>query len=198
MAGDIQRIVPYMAQGLDTGGRIGNEITAKALTVKGHMIMTLANAGYSGSVRIGVRMMCLTSKRYKHIDDLTTNPSLHLNFLLKSGNAIQPFSGNIPDLYLPINREVYTVHYDKVQYITIPLIYTNAGAVDLVNSVKMFSFSVPCKNKKITYEDSLSNAPQNWAPFWVIGYVKLDGSGPDTVLTNISCESISTLYYTDM
>lgn len=199
VAGDVQQIVPNMIQGDDTGNRTGNRVTAKNLSVKGHMIMSMAVSNISTSIRIGVRQMILVSKRYAGLTDLQANVASHLPFLLKFGSTVQTFTGVISDLYLPINREVYTVLYDKVVYLTMDFQATASGFQSVTDSVKFFKMNVKCKNKVLTYEDTNLNVPQNWNPFMCFGYAKLDGTAPDVALNlALSAQSLSTLTFTDV
>ena len=196
---DVMQIVPTMAQGDDTGMRTGNRVTAKNLSIKGHMLMSLAVSNISTSVRIAVRQMVLVSKRYKNFSDMQTNFASHLPFLLKSGNSVQGFTGIIQDLYLPINREIYTVLYDKIVYLNLEYQATASGFQGVADSVKFFNINVKCKNKILNYEESNSNVPQNWNPFMCFGYAKLDGATPDVALNlALYAQHITNLTYTDL
>lgn len=198
VAGDINMIVPYQIQGTDTGQRVGNEITCRTLLIKGHMFLNQTYASSLPNCRMGIRLFVLSSKRYKAYDDVSLQVANHLPLLLKNGSSSQSFSGNIQDLYLPVNREIYTVHHDKVFQLAMPYQASGVGFMDTKDMVKFFNISIKCHNKKLTYEDTTSTAPQNWCPFLCLGYAHLDGSSPDVVSSVVQMQYLSTLTYTDL
>jgi hypothetical protein len=195
---DVIQIIPASIQGTDAGSRVGNELTVKSFNIKGHYILSLANNQVSASCRIGVRILILQAKRYKSYYDANTQFVNHLPLMIRTGDSVRAFTGVISDLYLPINEEVYEVLYDKVQYVTMPFVATAVGANDVRNTVKMFDIDLKTNYKKLTYEDSLSNYPQNWGPFMAIGYAKMDGTAPDVAVNGISVESVCTMKYIDV
>ena len=194
---DVIQIIPSNVQGLDSGDRIGNELTLKNFNIKGHYILSTANNTLSSSCRIGVRMMVLESKRYKSYYDANIQFVNHLPDMIKNGDISRPFTGLISDLYLPLNREVYNVLYDKVHYITMEVLVTSIGSTNIQDTVRLFNINLKCNNKKLRYEDSLSNFPQNWAPFMAIGYAKMDGTAPDVAVNGLSMQNVSTMKYID-
>lgn len=142
--------------------------------------------------------MVLESRRYRSYYDANTQFINHLPDMIKTGDTVRGFTGLISDLYLPINREIYTVLYDKVHYITMEYLVSSVGSTNLRDTTRMFNVRLKCKNKKLRYEDSLSNYPQNWGPFMAIGYAKMDGSAPDVAVNGISLQNISTMTYIDV
>ena len=195
---DVIQIIPASTQGLDAGSRVGNELTLKSFNIKGHYILSLANNAVSASCRIGVRIMILEAKRYKSYYDANISFTNHLPQMIRTGDTVRGFTGVISDLYLPLNREIYNVLYDKVQYVTMPLVLTATGTNDVVNTVRLFNINLKANNKKLRYEDSLSNYPQNWGAFMCIGYAKMDGTAPDVAVNGISMETVSTMNYIDI
>lgn len=195
---DVVQIIPASTQGIDAGSRIGNEITLKKFNIKGHYLLSTANNAVSSSCRIGVRMMVLQAKRYNSFYDANISYGNHLPDMIRTGDAVRGFTGLISDLYLPLNREVYTVLYDKVQYVTMEVILSSTGATSTRDTVRLFNINLKVLNKKLRYEDSLSNYPQNWGPFMCIGYAKMDGTAPDVAVNGISLQNISTMEFIDL
>ena len=60
-AGDICQVLPNIAQFYTEGSRIGAEIRAQSLKLKGHMILSTSNASLANT-RIAVRMMIVQPK----------------------------------------------------------------------------------------------------------------------------------------
>jgi len=193
---DVSRIVPLITQGIDDGQRVGSEVRAQKLNLRGYLVMSQASTTGSAS-RIGVRMMVVTPKRYMHTTDAVANATTWLPKLLKIGGTERPFDGYPQDLFSPLNSDVVTKHYDKVMYMTVPYIATNIGAIPVnQNSTKFFNIRLKCKNKKLTYDET-SNYPFGYGPVLIIGYAHLDGASPDTVTTQILGVWNSILQYED-
>lgn len=197
-ATDAIQVMPLMTQGTDDGDRVGNEITCKSFNIRGHYILSLLNNTLSASCRIGVRLMVVEPKRYRNYFDTVANFANYMPSLIRYGDAVRAFTGVISDLYLPLNREMVTVLYDKTVYITMPYMVTAVGEEVITNSVRLFNIHLRCKNKKLRYEDSLANYPQNWSPTMLIGYAKMDGTAPDVAYSGISLQNITTMNFTDV
>jgi len=197
---DVNRIVPLIQQGVDANNRIGSQIMVQSFNIKGHIILNQTYTTASAS-RIAVRMMIVTPKRYQHTTDAIANFSTWLPKLLKIGGSERAFSGNIQDLYAPINSDLVVKHYDKIHYMTMPAItsYTNVGVTSVsypTNSTKFFNINLKCKNKKLTY-DEVSNYPFGYGPVMLMGYAHLDGSAPDLINTQVIVSATSIMKYED-
>lgn len=205
--GDMQRVLPNVLVGTSECERIGEQIRSQTLKIKGHYILSSANNSLANT-RIAVRMMVIQPKNLSAYPDVVAN-TLWLQQLLRKGAANVAFTGVISDLYASVNTDQVTCHYDKVQYITMPYIYTatlgvptsgfSTTSIDYVNSTKFFNINLKVKNKLLKYDKNYSGSqPTLYSPILVLGYVHLDGSAPDVVTTQVIMSYNSELVYEDM
>jgi hypothetical protein len=213
--GDAIRILPNISNGNSDHSRIGDQLRGMTLNVKGHMISTIP-AVYIGTsiatnARIAVRMMVVQPRSYSQIDSVQSNATTWMSTLLKKGATTTNFTGTISDLYAPINSDAIIKYYDKVMYLPLPTVqFINSGVVgatnvngpvasDVASSCKFFNLSLRVKNKLLKYDTTGSSTlqPMNYAPTFILGYVKLDGSSPDTVSTQVSCAFDAMFQYED-
>ena len=115
--------------------------------------------------------MCLSLKQMKLLNDIVNDWSADLNDKFFKNNS-QPFgpTGQYLDMLSSINREVFTVHYDKVmkltrQYPFFPDPTSTSGATAQVPVSKEFSINLKCKNKILDFAQPFSNRSQNFQPF---------------------------------
>jgi len=206
--GDICQLVPNCGNGTAQNQRVGEQIRAQRLTIRGHTLLSMSNNSLSNS-RIAMRMMVVCPKAYVSLVGVTNNLAWMSN-LLRKGGANTAFTGVISDLYCPINTDAITKYYDKVIYTTVPTLTTTnipvggtgvntASVYDTVNSVKFFNISIKCKNKLLKYDGQLDGfQPQNWSPVLIVGYVHLDGAAPDVATTQLAMAFDSVMTYEDM
>lgn len=207
-AGDNRQIVPSMSKGTNDYNRIGDKCNAVRLDIRGHVIM---NSLYqdSNSARIGVRMMIVQPKRYANFSDVSAATSWQ-SALLKRGSATFGFTGLIADLYCPINRDAVTVYYDKVFYLSMPVVNrtTVAGTtlvntatesvIDMYRTTRLFKISLKLRNKVLKYDDLLGGTyPENWGPVMINGYAHLNGASADVTNTQLGVAFDSTLFFKD-
>lgn len=206
VAGDIMQTIPNISQGITDSSRIGDQIRAMKLRIKGHLIMA-QNYNTLNSARIGVRLMLVQPKAYASLDAIQAGFGTWMSTLLKKGSASTQFTGIVSDLYADINREQITVYYDKVIYMTLPYIQTATGTTsvntavtqDLRSTVRFFNIKKSLRNKLLKYDSAYNSAltPVNYSPVLLCGYVHLDGSSPDTVDTQVGVQFDSYLDYED-
>lgn len=202
--GDYLQVIPNMTTGDEENQRQGDEITVKNLSVKGYLrfipAVVASDVKFS---QVGVRLMCLSLKKTSSWD-LVTGSATPLNSLLKRGGTTVGFSGQLSDLFNPVNTDLFTVHGNKVFYMTQNnnSFATNVGywSVDIKDQIKFFNFNIKMKNKKLKYDDDTNSGllPTNSAPFLVVGYVYLNGNVPDTVVSNLGMYYQSVLRYEDI
>lgn len=190
-------LLPGIPQGTDTNCRIGDQLRGKFLVVRGHITLSLSTDTDANS-RIAVRLMCISNK---------VGPSYYSNEntyandrLLMANGSNQAFNGDVLSLYLPVNRELWTVHYDKIHYLSISQLYhTGATDVEVTRetryTTKFFTIRIPCK-KLMHYGDG-SAYPSNFRPRFALGYAHVDGSAADTVETQVAATWISEFKYED-
>lgn len=196
-ANDAYQVLPNMGQGVTDHGRVGDQVKAQRLTIKGHFISNLTYTG-STTCRLGVRMMIVTPKQYGNFGNVQSNAVTWLTLLLKKGATTSAFTGVIPDLYANINTDVVTKHYDKVFYINCPYLQTAVGDTSVYNTCKFFSKTIKLKNKLLKYDSSVDAGltPVNYSPVLLMGYVRLDGTAPD-VTNHINLSYDAYLIYED-
>lgn len=195
--GEFYDIMPSIGQGTDISQRLGDQIQAKYMTIKGHLAMSLTTDTDANS-RIAVRLMILTNKYAPSANSVENNTGL--DRLLLANSTAQKFNGDVVSLYLPINRDLWTVHYDKVHYLSISQLYhSSATDIEVTRdtryTTKFFSIKIPCK-RILKFGDGLT-APVNFRPRFALGYAHVDGSTADTVETQVSATWISKLVYED-
>lgn len=196
---DLNSLVPSIAQGTSYSSRIGEQVTAKRLNIKGYILGNLTYTAYS-SCRIGVRMMIVSPKSYIGYDAAYNSATTWLGTLLKKGNASSGFTGTVNDFLAPINSDAITKYYDKKFYIRAPLVPgTLTGDVSTSSSTKFFNIKLNLRKKLLKYDSSNNSGltPTNYTPWLIIGYCHLDSSNPDTVNTQINLNFTSTLDYQD-
>lgn len=200
--GDLIPIIPAVTQGIQDNNRIGDQIRAQKLVIKGYLTMTQGLSTVLANARIGVRLMLVYPKMYPSYDGAVANAATWLGALLKSGGTTHGFVGSTArDLFAPINTDAITCGYDKVHYLSMPYynVATSVGLVtqDLRYSTKFFTITKNLRNSCYKYDSAFGSAglyPANKTWFLLAGYYHLDGSSADTVTTvlNVACDSILT------
>lgn len=198
-SGDLMNVIPGITQGIQDNNRIGDQIRAQKLKIKGYMTLTQGLSTTVGNARIGVRLMLVYPKMYPSYDGATANAATWLGALLKTGATTHGFVGStVRDLYAPINTDAITVGYDRVHHITMPYynVATSVGLVtqDLKYSTKFFTITKKLRNSCFKYDSTFGSAglyPANKVWFLVAGYVHLDGSAADvaTTVLNVAFDS---------
>lgn len=203
---NIVRIFPLISQGdSQYNERIGNEIRLKHLDIKMLINYGLANLSTSNNedTSLGVRVMILRQKDENASTGAVEN--FQGNKLLENGLASgspAPFTGATFNLLQKINREQFSVRYDKVHYIDATYRYSGGGT----NVTQSF---FPPKSKiiskrltfgknglKLTYGDGASTNPTNFPYLMVIGVAStVSTSVPSNNLLRYSYSANAT--YTD-
>jgi len=196
------KLMPLISQGTaQYNQRVGNEIRLKSLDIKMLINLALADGTVSSNTNagIGVRVMILRQKDKNSqtglIEDFQGNKLLEQGAILTPGPAA--FSGDTWNLIQKINREQFSVRYDKVFQMDAPHKFDNTGV------------QFPCKTKimqhtlrfgkqglKLTFGDGNSENPTNFPYVMVIGYASTTSSlTPDAGLVRYSYSSNAN--YTD-
>lgn len=177
---DVVQILPNITNSTSDNGRIGDQIRAQSLQIKGYIASNLTFTTLTGC-RLGVRLMIVQPKQYSDFGVIQANAATWLTYLLKKGGTVGGFTGIVPDLFAQVNTDAITKYYDKVFYINSPYLQTNVGDTTVFNSVKFFSKTLKLRNKLLKYDSNVNAGvtPVNFNPVMLLGYVKLDGSAPD-------------------
>lgn len=209
-AGDMLQVIPTISQSVLDNGRIGDQIRAKSLNIRGYLKLNInAASGTAGDSttlpNVIARLMVVTIKSRLNYPDAAGAP-VFLNTLLKKGGTTVGFTGLLSDINAPINTDVFTVHADRKFYLNQSYVNSIGASVpsqylaqDIRNTVKFFNLRVRCKNKLLKYDEDVGSGiyPSNFAPIMLLGYSYLDGSSPDTLSTNLGMQYVTTLNYED-
>lgn len=194
---EIMQIIPNITQGLSDNARVGDQVRAQRLEVAGFVSMNLTYTT-AASARIAVRMMIVQPKILGLLGNIQSNTNTWLSSLIKKGGTTTNFSGAIDDLFAPINSDAITKYYDKVIYLNLPYMNTAVGETSTIGSSKLFKIRMNLRNKLLRYDSTYSaTSPVSYNPVLLLGYVHLDGSGPDTVNTQAFMSYTSRLSYQD-
>lgn len=188
------------------GFRIGDEVNLKRVKIKGFAYLTDVTAAQQLNTHIGVRIMILKQKDKD--SSVGFRADSHANKLLldqvgASGyQGPGSFNGAPLDLIREINRNEYSVRYDKVIYLSRDLIggtsNTTRYSASTQKALKFFEHELTFgKGKKLNFTDGASISPNNFPYLLVCGQVNMADpttSQPDG-LTEISFTS--TAEYTD-
>lgn len=199
-AGDAIRVLPNIIQGTGENNRIGNQLKAQSLIIKGCVSWSpsIGSFGTFANARLGVRLFVIQPRNYSEIGEVLANTATWMPTLLQKGGVAAPFTGAINDLWAPLNSDAFIKYYDRVFMLTGTYQSTAVGMTQLLGATKMFNINLKCRNKTLKYENSISSGnPMNYAPVFCIGYAHLDGSGPDTVSTAITVQWDSVINYED-
>lgn len=184
--------------------RIGNEVCLKSIDITGHLSYALANTtavDYANG-KLAVRVMILRSKEINDIQTLFAN--MPTNNLIRFGNQTLggagagsgAFGGYSLDAFRDINRETFSVRYDKVIYLDAPVLLPGTTGGDDVSVVpsaaRLFKHKLTFgKNGlKLKYTSNADNNPNNFPYFMVVGYSSMSSSArpaDNLVRCSISC-----------
>jgi hypothetical protein len=192
--------------------RIGNEINLKSLSITGALNYTNSNVAQNvyENGKIALRVMILRAKEANDVDLLFDN--MPTNQLIRFGdqsfgnpNGPKPFGGQDLDAFRDINRDIFSVRYDKVFYLDAPVLLPGAGAgaeVDLSvvpSRSKIFKHELTFGKHglKLKYSASDDIQANNFPYFMVMGYSSMSSGSalPDDDLATVSLSCVST--YTD-
>lgn len=206
------QLLPSIAQSV-TGSagrkyntRIGNEIVLKSIHIQGILNYQLQSAAgvLPQNHKIMVRFMIISQKRSGNFTTAFTNIS---NRMLTNGvNADEntgTFNGVALDSIRGINRDVFTVHYEKKFYLDAPVIQQGATDVDLAlvpSLIKFVDKKIYFGGKsglKLSFANASATVPENFNPFICVGYSSVSTSNlaADDGLLNFAYNA--TAQYTD-
>lgn len=204
---DLCQVIPTVTQGIQDNNRIGDQVRAQRLRIKGYIQMAQGYSVTVSATRIGVRLMMVQPKNFTNYDGAYGNATTWLAGLLKKGGTTSGFTGVVSDLTADINTDLITCYYDKVMYLSLPYYFAGTGTTsvntvvtqDLRQGTRFFSINKLLRNKLLRYDSNaaIAQQPVNWSPFIIVGYVHLDGSAADVANTQISMAYDSYLDFED-
>jgi len=165
---------------------------------------TIGLSNVSRSQNLMVDLFILKHKRFKSFPSLATSADARI---LKTGAATQTqqYNGFITDSGLPINTNTFTV-LKRYKFKLISNVglsngdTTNGNAPNMdVHNVKRITYNYYRKAPLKYKADGATTPiyPENDAPFWCIGYSKVDGSAPDSLQQNITVNTMCSMTFKD-
>jgi len=192
--GDCIFAIPSVVQGTQENGRVGSSVTARSLTIKGH-VNTIPVASDVTRSRIIVRMMVVQPKAFRNCQTAQANFTSWLGRVLRYGNTEMGLNGTIESTYLPANHEVVTVLADRKIVLTPDYFTGSSFGARLVT--KVFTINLKVKGKKLLYSEATPGYPMGYAPILLFSYCFMDGSSPSDLSTSLQMTFVSTLSYED-
>lgn len=157
--GDFVNVMPYIAQGTNGNSRVGNSIKMKGLYVKGEINVTFPSVAQTVTTgpTLYVRLLCLEDKAYR-------NAGIGNASILTRNGTDTNFSGYTQDLYTPVDRTRYIVHYDKVIKLHNPNFPQNTSGYINANIRTSQFFSFKIKRSMLKYDANTANIPIDFCP----------------------------------
>lgn len=203
--GDMLQIIPSISQSTADNGRIGDQVRAQSLNLKGYLKFDLGTTPNDTATPTVVARLFIVSLKPKANYTEATSSATALSGLLKKGGSTVAFTGVLSDIYAPVNTDLWTVHHDRKFYLSQSFLNQPAGSgvgmvsVDARNTVKFFNLNVKCKNKLLKYDANISSGllPVNYGPIFMLGYSYLNGASPDTLSIKLGTQYDATMTYED-
>lgn len=166
--------------------RVGNEIILKELDIHGYLnYIPVANyITNPENAKLAVRVMILRSKEVNDqellFDDMPTDGLILFGTQTSGLGGPVPYQGLPLDSFRDINRNTFSVRYDKVHYLNGPTVFpgTSDPNVSLVpSSLKMIRHKLTFgKGLKLKYTASSDTQANNFPYFMVIGYSSMSSN----------------------
>jgi len=193
---------PLLGPGTNTWQRVGIDVTP--IRVKNTWVVSLASVNRSENLYVD--LFCLIDKNHRFYPDVVASGA---PFFLRTGDAtagtgIQTYNGFNTDAFKMINKERYTLlkHFrfqlaSNVGKANNDTVAGNSPNVAL-QSAKTLSYIVDAP-KILRYDptNNSANYPNGHAPFWVLGYSKVDGTAPDVLNQSVTVSHITEMIYKD-
>jgi len=188
------------------GERIGNEISLKHVNLRYYLNYSSPD---SLEIRpqdhkVAVRVMVLKCKQYndvnKAFDNMPTDKILRFGTFAGS-TGVANFNGDPLDSFSDINRDLFTVRYDKVHSLTAPVSISGASSVDTVatpSGLKFGSYKLTFGERglRLKFTDQDASISNNFPYFIAVGMTSLsDDSQPANNLVEMTLNCSAS--YTD-
>jgi len=198
-------VLPSITQGLTSANRIGSRVSVKSCYID---IFVSINGVQTQSLDAMLRILLVTDKSVGSYYEAQAVPSpIHYSELLDLGGGVSTqFLGSPNDLLLDVNRNQFTVHYDKCVHLQKAVGLNNDGGlpypsrfgtVASQNSNTLFRARIKVPLPKVLkYNLDTDGSPSHVAPLLSIGYAHVDNTLPSTDLL-LGYNAICTLKYED-
>lgn len=201
-ASECYRILPDVTEGVAGHQRIGDKIRPKYLVVKGKLMYDVGIAGTEIPPST-CRLLILTQKDIKASNMVAAEADV--DHLLKDNigtDVARAYSGTNFDNLAPINKDLFTVHMDRKIKMRAQFERALGTPTDPIlgyatQRAYYWTARIRCPST-LTFDDGNINTPNNFAPFFCMGSVTDDNSGPWTANTPYRVTVQSELYYTDV
>lgn len=207
--GNFFKLMPEITQsttgaaGTAYNERIGNEINMKELDIRGYLTYNGAIANTVTESKLAVRVMILRARDVNDQDLLFDNmpTGALLRFGTQTGGTGGPtgFTGFPMDSVRDINTDIFAVSYDKVHYLSAPVVDIGTTSVTysagMSSGLKMIHHKIRFGSKglKLKYGSRFDREAQNFPYFMVIGYTSMgDGAVPPDDLVRATFSVVGT------
>lgn len=185
----LHTIIPDIALGTERNDRIGPKIKLNNINIKGRIDVPADDnplIGNDDRAQIYVRMFVLSVKQNKVITNIVPDWNAVYNdkFFKDNANPTAP-TGQYKDMLSSVNREVFTVHYDRVMklnrhYPFFPDPTSTSGASNQVPTSKEFNINLKCKNKILNFPQPSIVQNSDYQPFVCCLFAYGNGANPST------------------
>lgn len=182
-------VIPEIATGTLRSDRLGATARCKSLVIKGKIDIPADDnvvLGNDDRAEIYVRLMVLSVKRDQLLSEIVTEWNTFYDPVFFKNNASPTApTGKYVDMVSKINRELFTVHSDKVIKLQRNLGYfpdptSTSGAATQRPASRDFSISMKMKNKILKYNTPSTTLPSNFQPFCCALFSFGNGANPST------------------
>lgn len=194
---------PVSTGAMQTFARIGNEISPTSLKL--HLTVGLNSVNRSNAFRVDVYVMTRKDTKILSPNGILNRTDVPQMFNTGFGGGVTGYTGypTIPQLRYNFNEFTIVSHkmFTLIGNVGLPNGDTTAGNAPnlLPGAVKYLNINIPCP-KTLKYPELVATTniyPNNFAPFLVIGYSKIDGTAPDTANQSIVASWTCAMTYKD-
>ena len=202
---EIYAAIPQLTQGEDSYQRIGDVVTPKSIYCDLNVVVKNGPSDAFSTDKI-VHIFLMTSKAVKDLANYTAIP---IGQMLDYGNGTSGgFDGSSGAALNPVQKKSFTVLKHWKKRMTngfghpIGSTGTTAGNADSVISVSPNSYAqlrLRIKTPpKLKYATAASTYPNNFAPFFVVGWTRADSAGNSApTFINTYVQAKTGMYYKD-
>lgn len=191
--GNFFKILPEIQQsttgnaGAAYNERIGNNINLKEIDIHGYLSYNgvFASQVNLEDAKLAVRVMILRAKEANDsellFDNMPTDVLLRFGTQTGSAAGATPYDGFPLASFRDINRDAFSVKYDKVHYLNASVFSPGTTSTDLSvvpSGLKIFRHKLRFgKNGiKLQYSTQADTSPNNFPYFMVVGYSSMSGT----------------------
>ncbi len=185
----LHTVIPDIALGVERNDRQGAKVKLNSINIKGRIDVPADDnpiLGNDDRAQIYVRLFVLSSKQNPVLNNVSIdwNTIYNNKFFKNNANGTAP-TGEYLDMLSDVNRELFTVHYDKVMKLDRNLGYfpdptSTSGSAPQKPASKEFNINLKVKNKILNYATPNTTSPTNFQPFVCCMFAYGNGAAPST------------------